>query len=158
MLNGEATNVNYLVLGITRPGLELPINHFNTDVITWARINLLHFLTFMSLTLNLITVVKNIFKIFTCNISHAFSLNRNTLLHLNVSMSKMPSIAKTINVNIICGSTTTGYVFLFSKGWRYIQNIRHFDFGTDFITGYIRWAGTASLIYPVINQSQKQNV
>ena len=47
--------------------------------------------------------MKNIFKVFTCNTSHAFSLNRKTLLHLNVSMSKMPSIAKTINVNIIGG-------------------------------------------------------
>jgi len=37
----------------------------------------------------------------------------------------------------------------------YIQNIRHFDFGTDFITGYIRWAGTSSLIYPVIKSVPK---
>ena len=38
---------------------------------------------------------------------------------------------------------------------KYIQNIRHFVFGTDIITGYIRWAGTASLIYPVIKSVPK---
>jgi hypothetical protein len=41
------------------------------------------------------------------------------------------------------------------KKVKYIQNIRHFVFGTDFITGYIRWAGMASLIYPVIKSVPK---
>jgi hypothetical protein len=50
MLRGEATNINFIVFGLTRPGLELTIyrirgehaNHYATDANTFVSLPVIH--------------------------------------------------------------------------------------------------------------------